>query len=418
MVDDSADQEDRVGEVFASRYQLEAVLGRGAAGVVYDATDRQLGRGVAVKVLASSSMGRRATAYERFRLEAGVLAQIAHPNIVAILDLGTTSDGVPYLVMERLSGQTLDERLGERGVISPGELFQIGAQLCRALRRVHARGVVHRDLKPANIIIHEDIDGTLHAKIIDFGVARLIEPAAEDASEFPTHLTSPGNLVGSPTYMSPEQIVGDEVDARSDIYALGVTFFQLLTGRPPYQGRHMMDLLRQHLQAGPPPSLGVPCPPALERLVLRCLSRFPEQRPASMDEVLRELRAAWQEYCLEPDPAVFPPLVRWDTGAVETAGLPEQVLKAEPEVVLKVEPVIGGVNPPAGATAALHESGPVIAALHATTLPTNFAQPIMVSEPPSLRRRSSVLCRFGISAALVLVAALLMAAHWSISHVG
>lgn len=419
MVDDSAIQEDRVGEVFASRYQLEAVLGRGAAGVVYAATDRQLGRGVAVKVLASSSMGRRATAYERFRLEAGVLAQIAHPNIVAILDLGTTSDGVPYLVMERLSGQTLDERLGERGVISPGELFQIGAQLCRALRRVHARGVVHRDLKPANIIIHEDIDGALHAKIIDFGVARLIEPSAEDASEVPTHLTSPGNLVGSPTYMSPEQIVGDEVDARSDIYALGVTFFQLLSGRPPYQGRHMMDLLRQHLQAGPPPSLGVPCPPALERLVLRCLSRFPDQRPASMDEVLRELRAAWQEYSLEPDLAVLPPIVRWDTGAVETAGLPE------PEVVLKVEQE---VNPPADGVAALHESGPAlgggtppanaIAALHATTLPTNFAQPIMVSEPPSLPRRSSVLCRLGISAALVLVAALLMAARWGISHVG
>jgi serine/threonine protein kinase len=404
MVDDSADQEDRVGEVFASRYQLEAVLGRGAAGVVYDATDRQLGRGVAVKVLASSSMGRRATAYERFRLEAGVLAQIAHPNIVAILDLGTTSDGVPYLVMERLSGQTLDERLGERGVMSPGELFQIGAQLCRALRRVHARGVVHRDLKPANIIIHEDIDGTLHAKIIDFGVARLIEPSAEDASEVPTHLTSPGNLVGSPTYMSPEQIVGDEVDARSDIYALGVTFFQLLTGRPPYQGRHMMDLLRQHLQAGPPPKLGVPCPPALERLVLRCLSRFPDQRPASMDEVLRELRAAWQEYSLEPDLAVLPPIVRWDTGAVETAGLP--ALKGEPEVVLKVEHALseaivpaGGMNAPAGATAALH----------ATTLPTNFAQPLLVSEPPSLPRRSSFLCR-GITAALVVVAVLLVAA--------
>jgi serine/threonine protein kinase len=226
--------------------------------------------------------------------------------------------------------------------------------------------------------------------------------------------------------MSPEQIVGDEVDARSDIYALGVTFFQLLTGRPPYQGKHMMDLLRQHLQAGPPPSLGVPCPPTLERLVLRCLSRFPDQRPASMDEVLRELRAAWQEHSLEPDLALLPPVVRWDTGAVEIAGLPEQGLRAEPEVVLKVEHE--WVNPPAGASAALHEPGPAIggvnppadeiAALHAQTLPTNFAQPIMVSEPPSLPRRSSLLCRLGISAALVLVAALLMAARWGISHVG
>lgn len=386
MVDDGAIQEDRVGEVLAARYQLEAVLGRGAAGVVYAATDRQLGRGVAVKVLSAASLGRKATAYDRFRLEAGVLAQIAHPNIVAILDLGTTVDGAPYLVMERLSGQTLEERLAERGVISLGDLFQIGAQLSRALRRVHARGVVHRDLKPANIIVHEDIDGELHAKIIDFGVARLIEPSAEDASEVPTHLTSPGNLVGSPTYMSPEQIVGDEVDARSDIYALGVTFFQLLTGRPPYQGKHMMDLLRQHLQAGPPPSLGVPCPPTLERLVLRCLSRFPDQRPTSMDEVLSELRAAWQEHlaAAHPDPAVLPPIVRWDTGVVETAALPERALEVE----------------------------------HSTTLPTNFAQPIAVSEPPALARRGSWLCRLGVSAALMLVAALLVAAGWGIHQIG
>ncbi|MFO0726384.1 MAG: serine/threonine-protein kinase [Myxococcota bacterium] len=373
MLDKDAIQEDRVGEVLAERYHLEAVLGHGAAGVVYAATDRQLGRDVAVKVLNASAMGRRATAYERFRLEAGVLAQIAHPNIVAILDLGTTEDGIPYLVMERLRGQTLEERLAKQGIISVGDLFQIGAQLARALRRVHARGVVHRDLKPANIIIHEDVDGELHLKIIDFGVARLIEPSAEDASEVPTHLTSPGNLVGSPAYMSPEQIIGDEVDARADIYALGVTFFQLLTGRPPYLGKHIMEILRQHLQVGPPPSLGVPCPPALERLVLRCLSRFPDERPASMDEVLLELRAAWQEYSREP--AVLPPIPRWDTGVVETMALPARVPELE----------------------------------HTTTLP--FAQPLVVSQPPAVPRRAGLLCRLGISAALVLVAALLMAAR-------
>lgn len=319
-------EEIAIGTVVANRYRLDSVIGAGAAGVVYEATDHTLNRTVALKILTPMTANKGAIALERFRLETEVLASITHPNVVAVFDAGRLADGRPFLVMERLSGITLDRWLTTRGRLEVDQLFQVAAQLCRALRRVHARGVVHRDVKPANVIVTEDDEGNLLVKMIDFGVARLIEPEIIDPSEVPTHLTTTGHLVGSPIYMSPEQIVGDEVDPRTDVYSLGVTMYQLLTGRPPFEGTRILDILNLHLSGTAPPisqvAPEVECPPRLEQIILRCLSRLPEERYSSVEVLLSELRAVWaaRRELLELHSGDIP-AIRWDSEIIEASAL-------------------------------------------------------------------------------------------------
>ncbi|MDX1503893.1 MAG: protein kinase, partial [Thermoanaerobaculia bacterium] len=249
------------GDGVGDRYTIVGRLGLGGMGEVYRARDEELGVEVALKVLRPEYAGDR-TLLERFRREILLARQVTHGNVVRIHDLGKEGELV-FLTMDLVEGRSLRQLLEEKGRFSADETAEIGRQLAEALAAAHAKGVVHRDLKPSNVMI--DADG--NAYVTDFGVARSI--TAPD-------LTRTGLVVGTPEYLSPEQVRGEDLDGRSDLYALGVLLFELLAGKPPTQGQTADEVVAQHLQ-------GVP----------RRLAGLPEETPANLKAILRR--------CLEPD---------------------------------------------------------------------------------------------------------------------
>ncbi|WP_394827434.1 protein kinase domain-containing protein [Pendulispora albinea] len=244
-------------------YTIVAFAGRGGMGDVYRARDPRLGRDVAIKVLPARFAG-DADRRGRARLEALATGRVVHPNAVTVFDAGT-HDGVPYLVTEWLTGTTLQERLA-RGKLPIAQVRRIGAQLARALGAAHDRGVIHRDLKPGNVFL--GADGS--CKILDFGVARLVASLEEPR---PETATEPGTQVGTVGYMSPEQIRGEEVDPRTDLFALGAVLHEMITGQKPFGGRSLIERMTATLRDEPPP-----CGGELERIVARCLAKSPADR--------------------------------------------------------------------------------------------------------------------------------------------
>lgn len=267
----------RLGSVLAN-HRLVEVLGAGASSRVYGARHEILGREVAIKVLDEVG-STHASAEQRLRREAQILARIEHPGVVAVLDCGLTPEGSPYVVLERIRGRSLRQLLSQEGRLPPPRALGIGRQICAALVAAHAQGVVHRDLKPANVMV---LDGPgERVKVVDFGIARLRDPEGER-----TRLTGQRALLGSPTYMAPEQIEApSEVGPAADLYALGCTLYALLVGHPPFRGS-ITDVLAAKRSRDPPalPRLG-----GLGPLVARLLARDPGQRPASAQEVLEAL---------------------------------------------------------------------------------------------------------------------------------
>ncbi len=269
----------RVGE-----YVVQGSIAQGGHGAVYLAEHRVLGRRAAVKVMHRRLVG-SPEMVARFVREARVVNQIGHPNIVDIYDLGTLPDGRPYCVMELLPGVSLAEVLRRRGRLSPAEALALLEPACAALSAAHAAGVVHRDVKATNIVVLEEGDRP-RVKLLDFGVAKVTEPGQAG-------LTAVGQRLGTTLAMAPEQIRGEAVDARADVYALGVLLHHLVTGDLPFRSDDVADLERQHLEAPPPrPSAVAPVPLALDAVVLRALEKRPEERFASVAELLAALRAA------------------------------------------------------------------------------------------------------------------------------
>lgn len=248
--------------LLASRYRLATELGRGGMGIVYRAHDTVLERDVAVKVLSGSELGTAGRA--RLLREAQLAASLDHPNIVGIYDAGE-ADGTSYIVMQLVTGHSLHEQ-PPRDV---AQIVTIARQICAALEHAHARGIVHRDLKPENILL--TADGT--AKLMDFGLAR---SAA-------SRLSSEGALIGTVFYLAPEQALGETVDGRADLYALGVLLYELLTGRLPFTGDDPLAIVAQHLHAPvvPPSTYNPAVPGALDTLVVQLMSKRPADRPAS-----------------------------------------------------------------------------------------------------------------------------------------
>ena len=253
--------------VVASRYELGERLGGGAAADVYRAYDHTLERDVALKLLRPA-FAEVPELLDRFDRESQTIASIEHRNVVAVTDHGRL-DGAPYLAMELVDGPTLQQLIRARGRLSESEVRDIGAQIASALEAAHTRGVIHRDLKPANILIATN--GTV--KVSDFGIAHL---------EASTQLTRTGEVLGTPRYVAPEQITG-RVDARSDLYALGVVLYELATGRPPFDGETSFEIVRKQLRERPvPPRALVPgMTRELERVILRALEKDPARRFAS-----------------------------------------------------------------------------------------------------------------------------------------
>lgn len=279
-------------------YRIEAPVGAGGMGEVYRASDTRLNRFVAIKVLPSdlaTDDERRA----RFEREARAIASLTHPNICTLYDVGRDGD-IEYLVMELLEGRTLADRL-RSGPLELDELLTYARQMAAALDAAHRQGVVHRDLKPANIMLTRT-----GVKLLDFGVAKLREEvlaAAEGLTRTAPPLTGEGRIVGTLHYMAPEQLEGQPADARTDIFAFGVTVYEMATGRRPFEGSSQASLIGAILRAEPPPLARTQpaAPPALDRLLAVCLAKDPEDRWFSAHDVLLQLREVAP--ALDPAPA-------------------------------------------------------------------------------------------------------------------
>ncbi|HSO36433.1 MAG TPA: serine/threonine-protein kinase, partial [Labilithrix sp.] len=269
--------------VLANRYRLEAEIGHGGMGIVRRAIDQELERAVAVKLL---SEGHDEVALARFLTEAKRTAAVRHPSIVEVFDVGRDGPEA-FLVMELLEGETLAQRLAG-GPMAPAEAVAVAGQICDALAAAHDAGLVHRDLKPANVFLVRTAEGGPRVKLLDFGIAKPIDAA--------TARTDPGTIVGTLAYLSPEQIRGVAIDGRADLYALGITLYQMLTGTVPFASDNVASLIHHHLSVAAP-SLRDRAPdraiaPALDAAVVKLLAKEPSARPASAREAKRELLAS------------------------------------------------------------------------------------------------------------------------------
>ncbi len=252
------------------RYQIEGVLGKGAMGLVYDGRDPGLNRRVAIKTILVKQLDEEmAQMYsKRFEREVRAVARLNHRNIVQVYDFGSEGD-MAYIVMEYINGKELKDRFdaGERFDVATA--FRLMAELLGALDFAHEAGIIHRDVKPANIMV--DVEG--HAKLTDFGVARVVDPDAQ-----PGEATQTGAMVGTPAYMSPEQIQGQAIDHRTDIFSAGIIFYQFLTGQKPFEGTQWA-LAKKIVQDDPvKPSSIVQVPPEIDRVVARALAKEPDHR--------------------------------------------------------------------------------------------------------------------------------------------
>jgi eukaryotic-like serine/threonine-protein kinase len=297
----------------ASRYQLVRTLGSGGMGVVHQALDRHLGRHVAIKMIRDASAD--PVARDRFFREARAAASMSHPNVCLVHEVGE-HEGQPFIVMELLEGEPLSDRL-LRGPLDLTGALETLLPVLSALAALHARGLVHRDLKPANIFL------TPHAvKLLDFGLAR---HAARDQSDAATALTLPGTLSGTPNYMAPEQITGDPLDARTDIFAAGLVSYELVTGRRPFDESSTLELLNAILRRDPP-TTGRPELAPLEPIIRRALQRRPEDRYASADAMAADLRPLVRAVNARLAASVPAP------PAARLVVLPFRLLKADEEV--------------------------------------------------------------------------------------
>ncbi len=307
-----------LGRMVAGRFRIIRKLGDGGMGEVYLAEQLPMGREIALKVLRQH-LADDPQAVERFKREAQAASQLAHQHTIVVYDFGQDDDGTLFLAMEFLKGQPLDEVMAE-GPMPPDRAAKILAHVCGSLEEAHERGMVHRDLKPENIFLTERGREQDYVKVLDFGIAKVTQSSKGDKLE---SITRAGAIFGTPQYMSPEQIRGDELDARSDVYALGVILYEMISDQLPFEARTVMELLTQHLNAAPAPIVRLPSPndsalAALEAAALRALSKDPAQRQPSARAFLEDIMAAMPNLTLDS-------LIHT---APATAGAPAAVLDA------------------------------------------------------------------------------------------
>ena len=286
-----------IGRVVGGKYQVERILGRGGMGTIYVAVQQPLGRRVALKVL-HPSLGEDGDPefQKRFLLEAATLSQLAHPNIVVVHDYGSLEDqpGACFMVMELLEGRTINQVLNDVGTFDTARALRITRDIARALRAAHDLGVIHRDLKPANVMLSPGPDGET-VKVLDFGLVKVVRDDSEE-------LTQEGRFLGSPRYMSPEQIQRLPMDGRSDLYSLGVILYRMLSGQVPFAGEHAVQTLMAHLSKPVPPMSqhGVSVPHAVEQIVMTLLEKEPTDRHRDAAALIRAIDGVWPMLSAEP----------------------------------------------------------------------------------------------------------------------
>lgn len=277
--------DDLTGHTLAGRYEVERPIGKGGMGLVYLARQSALNRQVVVKVLAKD-VCEDEEAITRFEREALGLSQLQHPNIVTIYDFGQ-DQGMAYIVMEYVDGVTLSSMVHRHGPLNFDDFAHISTQILDALAEAHARGIIHRDIKPSNIMLCTRRGHGNVVKVLDFGLAKIVHD--------PQQVTKKTNLVGSVAFLAPEQIMGHEFDQRVDVYALGVLFYYMLSGRRPFHGEDDMAVLYQHIHKPPEPledvlPEGNQVPPEVISIIHRCLSKNPKNRPEDARAVLEMLQ--------------------------------------------------------------------------------------------------------------------------------
>jgi hypothetical protein len=282
-----------LGRLVAGRYELVGVLGEGTFGVVYDAIHRVIGRRVAVKLLREE-IGRDPELVQRFQLEARAAGALGHPNIVQIFDAGQMEggDAPHFLVMERVEGTSLATEVA-RGPLEIARAIDISAQVLSGLAAAHRRSIVHRDLKPENILLGIDEEGREVAKIADFGISKVLDPARVGVAD--VRMTGHGEILGTPLYMAPEQAAGEsDIDHRADLWAVGCVLYEMVCGRPPFLGDNFPQILAALLRDPPlmPGTLRAEVTPAIEAVIMRALSKEPADRPADAAAMRSMLLAA------------------------------------------------------------------------------------------------------------------------------
>ncbi|MCW5806729.1 MAG: serine/threonine protein kinase, partial [Deltaproteobacteria bacterium] len=306
-------------------YQITRLLGEGGMGFVYEATHEVLRRRTAIKFLRPELAG-HPQVVTRFLQEARAVNVIDHQHIVNVYDYGDGADGSVYFVMEFLEGETLDDLMRKRRPMTAPLLLHVFGQLLRAMSAAHAKQIVHRDLKPANVYVTPREGNPYFIKVLDFGIAQLRGEGAVSG------LTVAGSVMGTPQYMSPEQITGQPVDARTDVWALGVMLYRAATGASPFKGEGFAELATKILQESPVPArervAGTPA--ALDALIARCLERDLDRRCPSVDAMLAGLDEVARELGLDDD--AIRSAVSEDAGAV-----------AEPLPALTSEPTRGSL---------------------------------------------------------------------------
>ncbi|HKZ02207.1 MAG TPA: protein kinase, partial [Pyrinomonadaceae bacterium] len=275
------------------KYCIDAKLGAGGMGAVFRARRLLIGDEVAIKILHPEHV-EQPQSVERFRREAQAAARLKHPNAVTIYDFGVTSDGLVYLVMELVEGQSLRQIIKQQGPLTPSAAAEVINQVCAALDEAHRQQIVHRDLKPDNIIVNPTLTG-LRTKVLDFGIAKLRDLTAGN-------LTQTGSVMGTPHYMSPEQCLGEELDSRSDIYSLGIVLYEMLAGVVPFNSPTSTAVVVQHVNQAPPSlrAINVSISLEIERIVMHALEKKREARPQTAGALAEELNAAVR------GPAVLP----------------------------------------------------------------------------------------------------------------